>query len=95
MAECSFCRKLVKSGTGLLYVKKDGSMFLFCSGKCEKNALKLKRNPAKTRWTETYHALKKPQEEKKHKKTEKPEKKEKKPKKPKKKRKRRAKKKRR
>ena len=38
MVECSFCGKLIKPGTGILYVKKDGTLLVFCSRKCEKRA---------------------------------------------------------
>jgi len=48
---CSFCNEELLPGTGKMYVKRDGSVLYFCSSKCEKNALKLKRSPAKVRWT--------------------------------------------
>lgn len=51
MARCTFCDTTLKQGTGKMYVKKDGKIFYFCTNKCEKNALKLKRKPLKTRWT--------------------------------------------
>ena len=51
MAECSFCGEKLKPGTGFLFVKKDGTGLLFCSRKCEKNLLQLKRKPAATKWT--------------------------------------------
>ena len=38
-------------GTGKMYVKTDGKIFYFCSMKCEKNMLKLKRKPRETTWT--------------------------------------------
>tara|TARA_Y100000310_G_C20379095_1_gene667183 strand:- start:414 stop:662 length:249 start_codon:yes stop_codon:yes gene_type:complete len=59
MAKCSFCGKALTKGEGTLYVKKDGSASFFCSGKCQKNSLKLKRSPYATRWTETYQDAKK------------------------------------
>ena len=46
-------------GTGMLYVKKDGTAFFFCSSKCQKNSLKLKRSSHGAKWTETYHKEKK------------------------------------
>ncbi len=42
-----------------MFVKKDGTTFNFCSSKCEKNLLKLKRNPRNTKWTKEYHKQKK------------------------------------
>ena len=48
--ECSFCKRRIEPGTGKLFVKKDGSILRFCSSKCEKNMLKLRRNPRKVKW---------------------------------------------
>ncbi|MFA5772728.1 MAG: 50S ribosomal protein L24e [Thermoplasmata archaeon] len=48
---CSFCSDEIESGTGKMFVKKDGSIFHFCSMKCQKNMLVLKRIPRETRWT--------------------------------------------
>ena len=50
MAKCSFCKNDMAKGTGKMFVKKDGSVLYFCSNKCEKNMLKLKRNPRKVKW---------------------------------------------
>ncbi|MCK4247434.1 MAG: 50S ribosomal protein L24e [Methanomicrobia archaeon] len=51
---CSFCSKEIEPGTGMMYVRKDGTVFTFCSSKCERNMIKLKRKPRKVRWTQTY-----------------------------------------
>ena len=59
MIKCTFCANEFPKGTGKIYVKKDGKIFYFCSSKCEKNLLKLKRNPRKTSWTETWRKEKK------------------------------------
>jgi large subunit ribosomal protein L24e len=59
MALCSFCGKTIIKGTGKIYVKTDGKILNFCSRKCEKNLLKLKRKPRTTGWTEEYHKVKK------------------------------------
>lgn len=40
----------MEKGTGMLYVKKDGKAFPFCSRKCRVNALKLKRKTHKVKW---------------------------------------------
>ncbi|MCS7109627.1 MAG: 50S ribosomal protein L24e [Candidatus Micrarchaeota archaeon] len=48
--KCSFCSKEVKKGRGLMYVKADGTIFYFDSGKCLKNMLHLKRKPGKQKW---------------------------------------------
>lgn len=50
MPKCSFCNKLIPLGTGLIYAKNDGRILYFDKRKCEKNMLKLKRDPAYTNW---------------------------------------------
>jgi len=49
--KCSFCEKQIERGTGKIYVRKTGKISFFCSMKCEKNMLKLKRSPRKMKWT--------------------------------------------
>ena len=41
-----------------MYVKKDGTTFLFCSNKCSKNMIEMGRVPRKTTWTAAYAARK-------------------------------------
>jgi large subunit ribosomal protein L24e len=48
--QCSFCKNEIEPGTGKMFVKNDGTIFYFCSSKCEKNMLKLGRKPRKVRW---------------------------------------------
>jgi len=48
---CSFCGEEIEPGTGKMFVRRDGKTLYFCSGKCEKNMLKLRRNPRKLKWT--------------------------------------------
>jgi len=50
MPKCSFCNQDIEKGTGKLFVKKDAKQLNFCSTKCEKNMLKLKRVPRKMKW---------------------------------------------
>jgi len=50
MPKCSFCGSKLKPGTGKMFVKRDGKILYFCSKKCEKNMLKLRRNPSKVKW---------------------------------------------
>jgi len=52
--ECSFCGKQIEPGTGMLYVKKDGTVLYFCSHKCRTNMIKLKRVPRRVRWSGRY-----------------------------------------
>ena len=59
MRETIFCKKEIPNGTGKLLAKNDGKIFHFCSSKCEKNLMKLKRNPRTTTWTNLAHEIKK------------------------------------
>ena len=59
MVKCSFCGEEIREGIGKLYAKKDGSTSYFCSNKCEKNLIVLKRKPIKTKWTNAYNKMKK------------------------------------
>ncbi len=54
MVKCTFCGDILKTGTGKMYVQKDAKILYFCSSKCEKNQLKLKRKAIKTKWTKRY-----------------------------------------
>jgi len=54
MVKCTFCGNEIEQGTGKVYVKLDGKIFNFCSMKCEKNKLKLKRKARKQKWTKNY-----------------------------------------
>lgn len=47
--ECSFCGKVFGAGRGKMFVRKDGKIFYFCSGKCEKSFV-MGRNPRKLKW---------------------------------------------
>ena len=58
MAKCDFCKEHIPKGTGKIYVKDDGKTFDFCSNKCEKNMLILKRKPRATKWTKEFHSVK-------------------------------------
>lgn len=44
----------MEKGTGSTFVKNDGKIFHFCSMKCNKNTLKLKKEPKKTPWTRAF-----------------------------------------
>ncbi|MBU1205126.1 MAG: 50S ribosomal protein L24e [Nanoarchaeota archaeon] len=56
---CSFCKQNINRGTGKIYVQKTGKLLHFCSSKCEKNMLKLKRKQRTTKWTQEYQDIKK------------------------------------
>jgi large subunit ribosomal protein L24e len=51
---CNFCGKDIEPGTGKLFCKKDGSVYHFCTSKCQKNMLQLKRVPRRVRWSKYY-----------------------------------------
>ena len=51
---CSFCNRSVVKGSGTMVAKNDGTVLWFCSSKCKKNALVLKRDPRKLKWTKKY-----------------------------------------
>ncbi|MFZ0925160.1 MAG: 50S ribosomal protein L24e [Halobacteriota archaeon] len=48
---CSFCGGAIELGTGKMFVKRDGTVFHFCSSKCEKN-FRLGRLARRVAWTE-------------------------------------------
>ncbi len=58
MVKCSFCGNNIEPGTGKIFAKNDSTIFYFCSNKCEKNQLKLKRIPRKIKWTQEFRKIK-------------------------------------
>ena len=59
MSNCSFCGKSIEKGTGKMFVFNSGKILNFCSQKCEKNMLKLKRKSHKIKWTKEYRRVSK------------------------------------
>ncbi|MCK4327853.1 MAG: hypothetical protein KAW41_05310 [Candidatus Diapherotrites archaeon] len=53
--KCNFCGTDMAKGIGILHAYRDGTVYSFCSRKCETNMLKLKRKPQKVKWTARYH----------------------------------------
>ncbi|MBN2101708.1 MAG: 50S ribosomal protein L24e [Candidatus Aenigmarchaeota archaeon] len=47
--KCSFCNETISKTAGKMFVKTDGTIFYFCSSKCQNN-YKLKRNPKNIGW---------------------------------------------
>ncbi len=45
--KCSFCGNDFPAGTGMMFVKNDGAVLWFCSGKCKKSSLKFGRDARK------------------------------------------------
>ena len=58
MVKCTFCGKNIEQGTGKMLVLNTGDIRYYCSNKCEKNQMKLKRNPKNLKWTEAYRKAK-------------------------------------
>ncbi|HLC98147.1 MAG TPA: 50S ribosomal protein L24e [Candidatus Nanoarchaeia archaeon] len=54
MPRCAFCGTELRPGTGTMFIYATGKVSYFCSSKCRKNTLKLKRKPLRTRWTEEF-----------------------------------------
>lgn len=51
---CSFCGADIEPGTGKMYVKRDGTKYNFCSNKCQKNQIGLKRVNRNVKWTTSF-----------------------------------------
>lgn len=51
---CSFCGTDIEPGTGKMYIKKDGTRYLFCSNKCQKNMVAMKRVNRNVKWTAAF-----------------------------------------
>ena len=51
---CTFCGNEIEPGTGRMYIKKDGAIYNFCTSKCFKNLVQLRRVPRRTTWTVYY-----------------------------------------
>ena len=58
MVKCVFCGKEEHPHKGVHLIKNDGSVDFYCSSKCRKNSLKLKRDKRKLKWTEAYRISK-------------------------------------
>lgn len=50
MYTCTFCGDGLEPGTGKMFVRRDGSIYYFCSTKCQNN-YKLGRAPRRVAWT--------------------------------------------
>jgi large subunit ribosomal protein L24e len=54
---CSFCAGEIEPGTGAMFIKRDGTVFHFCSSSCRKQQLHLGRVGHRLKWTRA-HAIK-------------------------------------
>ncbi len=59
MVDCDFCGTAIEPGTGKMYVKKDGTVFRFCSSKCQNAQIKRNFKARITPWTKLFKTLKK------------------------------------
>ena len=48
---CSFSGEEIEPGTGMMFVRRDGSIMWFKNSKARKNMVKLGRNSRKVKWT--------------------------------------------
>jgi len=55
--QCSFCAREIEPGTGMMFVKRDGTVFHFCTASCRKQQLHLHRVGHHFKWTRA-HELK-------------------------------------
>jgi large subunit ribosomal protein L24e len=60
--QCSFCAGEIEPGTGSMFVKRDGTVFHFCTSSCRKQQLHLGRVGHRLKWTRA-HALKRAAEQ--------------------------------
>lgn len=51
MTNCTFCGDAIEVGTGKMYIKRDGTVFHFCSAKCQRNQVDLGRVNRHVKWT--------------------------------------------
>ena len=48
---CTFSGEEIEPGTGLMFVRRDGTVLWFKSSKARKNMVNLGRNPRRVKWT--------------------------------------------
>ena len=51
---CNVTHEESEPGTGMMFVRRDGTVLWFKDSKSRKNMLKLKRNPRRLKWTRRY-----------------------------------------
>jgi len=55
LVKCVFCGKEDEDYKGVYLIKNEGSVNYYCSSKCRKNHIGLKRDRRKIRWTAAFH----------------------------------------
>lgn len=58
LAKCIYCGREQEDFKGTYLIKNEGIMVYYCSGKCQRNHLKLKRDRRRIKWTEAYRETK-------------------------------------
>lgn len=51
---CSFCGVSIEPGTGLMFIKRDGSVYYFDRRRCKQSLLEFGRLPRKFKWTKAH-----------------------------------------
>ena len=51
---CSFCGNPLEPGTGMMFIKKDGSVYYFDRKRCQSSLLTKGRMARKFKWTKHY-----------------------------------------
>ena len=51
---CSFTKEEIEPGTGIMFVRKDGTVLWFRDSMARKNHINLGRNPRRLKWTRRY-----------------------------------------
>lgn len=51
---CSFCGQALEPGTGLMFIKKDGSVYYFDRKRCKRSLLDFGRLARRIKWTKHY-----------------------------------------
>lgn len=64
IAKCVFCGKEEEDYKGVYLIKNEGSVNYYCSSKCKKNHVGLRRDRRKVRWTIAFHEQRKKRLEK-------------------------------
>jgi len=55
LTKCVFCGKEEEDYKGVYLIKNEGSVLYYCSSKCKKNHVGLRRDRRKIRWTVAFH----------------------------------------
>ena len=51
---CTFTKEEIEPGTGIMFVRRDGTVLWFKDSKARKNHVNLGRNPRRLKWTRRY-----------------------------------------